>query len=186
MKKLTIDLLKKEFKNFRFEQNSYINTYPEFIKYFDNIKLIDKHNLIVSSHFVYGWMPTIISLNLNNLSEVLKILNKVKKGDILKPNELNVLKIAVNNSLVGVSKLLHFIRPDIYPIWDSKIYKHITGNKSTYGIGKPERYLLYLNEIQILVKSNEFQKIYLQLKTYYNYDITKIRAVDLLLFQSKN
>ena len=34
--------------------NSYVETYPEFLKYFDSINLIEKHHLVISSHFVYG------------------------------------------------------------------------------------------------------------------------------------
>ena len=41
-------------------EDSYIKTYPEFIQFFKNIHSISKHDLVISSHFVYGWMPAVI------------------------------------------------------------------------------------------------------------------------------
>lgn len=83
MKELNLDLIKEELKNFSVVNNSYINTYPEFLQYFEQIETLEKHHLIISSHFVYGWMPRIISLNLEQLPEVLRILNQVKRGHLL-------------------------------------------------------------------------------------------------------
>jgi hypothetical protein len=59
-------------------EDSYIKTYPEFIQFFKNISNISKHDLVISSHFVYGWMPTIIELKFHDMERVLKSLNKAK------------------------------------------------------------------------------------------------------------
>ena len=92
-------------------EDSYIKTYPEFIQYFKNISNISKHDLVISSHFVYGWMPTIIELKFQDMEVVLNSLNKAKNGAMLTVGELELLKKTINNSLVGLSKLLHFINP---------------------------------------------------------------------------
>jgi hypothetical protein len=34
-----------------------------------------------ASHFVYGWMPTILNLDLSKKEQVLGLLNKVKNED---------------------------------------------------------------------------------------------------------
>ena len=116
-------------------EDSYIKTYPEFIQYFKNISNISKHNLVISSHFVYGWMPTIIELKFQDMEGgVLKSLNNAKNGAMLTVGELELLKSTINNSLVGLSKLLHFINPADYAIWDSRIYRYTTDKKSSYGI----------------------------------------------------
>ena len=57
------------------------------------------------------------------------LLNKAKSGNLLNSEELEIVKKCVNNSLVGTSKLLHFINPSIYAIWDSKIFRNITEKK---------------------------------------------------------
>lgn len=154
--------LHKDAKNIIFTENdSYIETYPEFIKYFEKIEAgkINEHNLIVASHFVYGWMPTIIRLDLKEKDKAIFLLNAVKSGHILKENELKILKNVVNNSLVGLSKLLHFINPIDYAIWDSRIFKYITNKKSLYGIDNPKLYLNYLSEIKRLSEHENFIEV---------------------------
>lgn len=185
MKELNLELVKQELKYFAVDNNSYIDSYTEFIAYFKQIDTIEKHHLIISSHFVYGWMPTIISLNQDNLSDVLKLLNKVKKGYILEVKELAILKKCINNSLVGLSKLLHFIRPDKYAIWDSRILKFLTGKKGTYGIDKPILYLNYLQDLQKITDQKEFDHLFQEIQKNFHYPISKLRAVEFVMFQSK-
>lgn len=169
------------------ENDSYINTYPEFIKYFDQINPgnINEHNLVVASHFVYGWMPTIIRLDLKEKKEALRLLNDVRGGHQLSEIELNSLKKVVNNSLVGVSKLLHFINPKDYAIWDSKIFKYLTDKKSTYGIGKPKLYLNYLEEIKKISKHKNYNKLHTIISGYFDYEIHPTRAIELTMFETE-
>jgi hypothetical protein len=165
-------------------EDSYIKTYPEFIQFFKNISIISKHNLVISSHFVYGWMPTIIELKFQNMEDVLKSLNKAKNGAILTIAELELLKSSINNSLVGLSKLLHFINPVDYAIWDSRIYRYTTDKKSSYGIGNTQLYLNYLfklNEIEYHVDFNEIKK---NVSAYFDYEITSKRVIELLMFEA--
>ncbi|HRL70351.1 MAG TPA: hypothetical protein PLT79_01470, partial [Flavobacterium sp.] len=42
---------------------------------------------------------------------------------------LEIVKKCINNSLVRISKLLHFINPSIYAIWVSRIFRYITRKK---------------------------------------------------------
>ncbi|WP_037316048.1 hypothetical protein [Salegentibacter sp. Hel_I_6] len=184
MGRITINLLEKEVEEFKVqENNSYLNSYQEFIKYFDNISRIEKHHLIISAHFIYGWMPTIINLRLQNLEEVLRILNKVKAKNILKVSELQELKHCINNSLVGVSKLLHFINPEIYPIWDSKIYRFWSGKKTIYGIQDPQNYLLFLKEMHLIANNENFQPVKKKVESQLKYEVSGVRALELIIFQ---
>lgn len=61
------------------EIQSYDISYPEFLKYFNNIKTINKHNLIIGINFTYGWMPTIFDFRSNNFDEAINILNNAKQ-----------------------------------------------------------------------------------------------------------
>lgn len=185
VKELNIELIEKEYESFTVESNSYINSYAELVNYFRNIDTIEKHHLVISSHFVYGWMPTIINLKQDNLTEVLRLLNQAKKGILLSPDEIAILKDCINNSMVGLSKLLHFIHPDTYAIWDSRIFKFLTGKKSTYGIDKPAAYLKYLQELKIIAENPAFDRIHAELQEHYKYPISKLRAIEVVIFQSK-
>jgi len=120
LKNLNYENIKADPENFILTaNNSYIETYSEFLKYFENIDVIERHHLVIASHFVYGWMPTIIRLETNQIEKVLFLLNEVKSGYLLTESELQIIKNCLNNSLVGSSKLLHFINPRKYAIWDS-------------------------------------------------------------------
>ena len=164
--------------------NSYISTYPEFISYFQDINELTKHDLIIASHFVYGWMPTIINLKLDEIDKVLKYLNNAKNGYILKAIELELLKKCINNSLVGVSKLLHFINPVDYAIWDSRIYRFTTSKKSSYGIGNVMLYIDYLSKLNKIELHPNFYLINNKISSIFNYHMTPKRIIELIMFEA--
>ena len=166
------------------ENDSYILTYPEFIKYFENIDIIDEHQLVIASHFVYGWMPTIIHLDLKEKGKVLKYLNAAKSGHFLNASELETLKVSINNSMVGLSKLLHFINPRDYAIWDSRIYRYTTDKKSTYGIGNTQLYLNYLSKLNEIESHVDFNEIKKNVSVHFDYEITSKRVIELLMFEA--
>jgi hypothetical protein len=166
-------------------EDSYIKTYPEFIQYFKNISNISKHNLVISSHFVYGWMPTIIELKFQDMEGgVLKSLNKAKNGAMLTVGELELLKSTINNSLVGLSKLLHFINPADYAIWDSRIYRYTTDKKSSYGIGNTQLYLNYLSKLNEIESHVDFNEIKKNISAHFDYEISSKRVIELLMFEA--
>jgi hypothetical protein len=165
--------------------NSYVETYPEFLKYFDSINLIEKHHLVISSHFVYGWMPTIIHINTKEIDKVLTLLNAVKAGHILGLEELEILKYCINKSMVGLSKLLHFINPEEYAIWDSRIYRYIKGKNSQYGIDKVENYNQYLSEIREISKHQGYPDLHLIIEKHFGYPLTSMRAIEILIFETE-
>lgn len=185
MKKLKIEKLKKESELFNIkEDDSYLNSYLTFIDYFEKIDEIKKQHLIISSHFVYGWMPTILNLKLNNLDEILPILNQAKTDKLLGKEDLKKLRFSINNSAVGITKLLHFINPEIYPIWDSKIYKYWSGNKTISGIDKPENYLEFIRQMNEITEHNDFEQIQNLIESKLLYKVSSMRALELLIFQS--
>jgi len=185
LKNLNFDTLKDNIKDFTIDPNSsYIKSYPEFIEFFKSKDKITEHDLIISSHFVYGWMPTIINLKLDNTNHVLELLNQAKKGRLLKKAELETLKKAINNSMVGASKLLHFINPKIYAIWDSRIYRYLTEKKSAYGIGKVDLYLEYLGGLEKIAYTTGFGEIQNKISNTVGYQISANRAIELVMFEA--
>ena len=72
--------------------SSYIRSYKEFLKYFTDLESIDIHNFIIGAHFVYGWMPTILTLrgeDKNIFQDVVYILNEAKKRNYIKRGRYN-------------------------------------------------------------------------------------------------
>lgn len=182
---MNFETILKDAKKFVLTKNdSYIQTYPEFLKYFANIDRIEEHHLAISSHFVYGWMPTIIQLNLEQKDKVLFLLNAVKRGYILDKSELEILKKSINNSLIGLSKLLHFINPQDYAIWDSRIFRYLTEKKSNYGIDKPELYLEYLSGLKSIAENKDYAKLHEIIERNYDYKIHPNRAIEITMFET--
>ena len=184
-KNLTIEILKRDAENIPIDKNdSYLKAYPEFITYFEINNPIEKHHLIIGSHFIYGWMPTILTLKLDNIEEVLRLLNEVRNGKVLNEAELETLKKCINNSMVGLSKLLHFINPVNYAIWDSRILNYCTGQSSQYGIDKPKNYIAYIEKLNEISKEKQFNELYAAIKKYFDYPITAMRAIEIIMFQT--
>ncbi len=185
-----IDLSFKEFqgllRNLRFDnQSSYVQSYPEFIRYFQNVPIIEKHHLVIAGHFTYGWMPTILKLDLSQSEHTLKLLNDVKIGQVLTLKDLEYLKGKINNSLVGVSKLLHFISPQNYAIWDSRIYKAIFNFEPyDYRVGNVKFYTEYLELLSKLARHKEYSQIHQNIEEKVGYKITSLRVIEMVIFEN--
>ena len=187
LKNLNFERILKDAKKFTLTENdSYIQTYPEFLNYFEKINAgeINEHNLIIASHFVYGWMPTIIHLDLEFKDKVVSLLNAVKSRHILSVCELKILKKTINNSLVGLSKLLHFINPRDYAILDSRIFRYLTEKKSSDGIGKPQLYLEYLNGIKTISKNKDYGELHELISRNFDYEIYPTRVIEITMFET--
>lgn len=182
MNKITIDRLITDSKDFNIERKSDHISYNEFIKYFSDINKITKHSLIIGINFTYGWMPTILKLRNEHFEENVEILNRVKKGETINSNDYESLKSLFNNSLVGTSKLLHFINPEQYPIWDSRVLRYCYPQNADNSIGKIDNYLQYIELCHKLTQDERFNYIHQEVQTKLGYNITKLRAIELIFF----
>ena len=142
---VTTDKFLNDGRSFKLGNKSDYISYFEFVKYFSDLPIISKHNLIIGINFSYGWMPRCFYFRTGNFVDALAILNRTKQGTIPTAAELTLLKELFNNSLVGTSKLLHFINPNDFAIWDSRVYRYLTGTgPSNNEIGNCEAFLDYL------------------------------------------
>jgi hypothetical protein len=171
--------------------NSYFTSYPYFIRFFKkfNKEFSNKKDieelLYQGANMVYGWMPTI--LDTQKKKDHYKGIDKVYSSivsldDPIDQEHLKVVSSFMNNSIVGASKLLHFIYPEKYPIWDSKICGHILGSKGASSqVKKIENYIDYCKAIHnIISKPPENLKNFKK----NNPEISYVRASELILFLS--
>ena len=171
--------------NFKSTEENYLLSYPYFLNYFQNLESINLENLVIGISFTYSWMPTILkALNLKNTEKVLFILNEVKKGKLIDEQQLTTLKTTFNNSLVGTSKLLHFINPKQYAIWDSRVFRFLNNvEPQKYRLEKPRAYIEYLKLIEELKNEKAFTAFFELMKQKVGYDITEYRALELAFFK---
>lgn len=164
-------------------QDSYFETYPIFIDYFKNLKKITYDEAVIGAHAVYGWMPTILTLHEESKKAIPDLLNDAKKGEKLKEEHLETLKNWMNNSIVGVSKLLHFINPELYPIWDSNINGILFDAKNGYKTNDIDRYIEYRTVMLDCIKDERFQKLFSKKENPFNPEPdTLIRKIEMNLF----
>jgi len=86
--------------------------------------------------------------------------------------------------MVGLSKLLHFINPTHYAIWDSRIFTYITEKKSQYGIAKAKNYLAYLKKLTEIENHEDYPKLHQLVQKHFKYPISPKRAIEILMFES--
>lgn len=176
-------------------ETKYFDSYFEFVRYFENIEKIDYHSLIISSFFTYGWMPTILkNFDLEgDISKPIESFNKVKMDIQIDDFEYLRLVKCINNSIVGVSKLLHFINPSQYPIFDSRIKSYFESNNLLKSIWKPtyqskekdiQQYKLYRDICLLIINDSRFESIYKESiqKLNLGKKLTKMRVLENLFF----
>ena len=164
------------------EKDNYLITYPYFIEFFKSNQL-NFQNYVVGANMVYAWMPTTLDLDLTDKDGIELVLGKLNKGMDLGLLDYQVLKKSINNSIVGMSKFLHFVDPYKYPILDSKIYEFITGKKYSTGIDRAIVYVAY----QKMMKEFLNEDISDLMMPYYDqlgYKFSGLRGLEMTMFYS--
>lgn len=182
---IPLDKFFRDGNNFEINRQSDYISYPEFLKYFNDLKTITRHNLTIGINFTYGWMPTIFDFRSDNFEEALQILNEAKRGSKLTVDNLVLLKGLLNNSLVGTTKLLHFIKPDNFAIWDSRVYRYLTKQEPYDNrIGNCNTYIDYLAFCDYLTKQPEFESLQKIIESKIGYSMTAFRVAELVMYSN--
>lgn len=84
-----------------------LRAYPEFLRYFRDLQVIEQLSLIIAANFIYGWMPTMLRFKTQAFNAAVAVLNQVKNGEAITDQHSSCLVGVINKSLVGASKLLH-------------------------------------------------------------------------------
>ena len=170
-----------------------------------------KSDLIGALFMVYGWMPTTMRLNsgeepdpekLKQVWAFLSGLSKEEANDILstlnrKQERLETLKEMMGDSIVGLSKFMHFLKPSVFPMYDSNIASILGHN-----IKAVSNYITYTKSFHAALGRLGLSKVrYLdadccpedwkgklpeEIKTFeqkFHYSMTPVRAMEFILFQ---
>jgi hypothetical protein len=149
---------------------------------------LTKHDITIGIYFAYGWMPRMLSkFDISNINKIVNILNRAKRGIFPQENELEILRDSINNSLVGVSKLLHFINPDIFAIWDSNVYKYIQkkGKAPQCKFQSIRHYLDYHKKLNQLIKQKGFSSVHKSINKKIGYNVSAMRACEYIMYLSQ-
>ena len=166
---------------------SYIASYPHLVEYFSDKAKISPGDVVRAAHMAYGWMPTILDLypasNKLDLASASMLLTKARDKGFLQPAEISALAGLVNNSLVGASKLLHFVAPNSFAIWDSKVYSFVH-EKPPYHhrVNAVDAYVAYLELLAQLAARQEFGNFHASIQQKIGYAVSPFRALELVMY----
>lgn len=167
--------------------DSYVVSYPYLLEYFSSKPSLEAGDVVRGAHMIYGWMPTILELypeqGRSGLDVAAQTLAKAKAGSALSDKEIETLAALVNNSLVGASKLLHFVAPNHFPIWDSKVYSFVHEKRPHhYRVNSVETYKQYVALLKDLATKPEFPTLLDSVQKKIGYNVSPLRALELVMF----
>ncbi|MCD0420835.1 DUF6308 family protein [Rubrivivax sp. JA1024] len=167
--------------------DSYVVSYPYLLEYFSSKPSLEAGDVVRGAHMIYGWMPTILELypeqGRSGLDAAAQTLAKARVGSELSDKEIEALASLVNNSLVGASKLLHFVAPNHFPIWDSKVYSFVHEKRSHhYRVNSIPTYRKYVALLKDLAAKPDFQKLHASVQNKLGYNVSPLRALELVMF----
>lgn len=164
--------------------HSYQKSYQYFVEYFSDGRALTEMDLVIGANFTYGWMPTILNFKNLNFDLAVDAINAARGEIPISNSKLKALKSLINNSLVGTSKLLHFINPEVYPIWDSKVCKFLLGKHNQKILGSLVVYKDYIelcNEVSLLSDYKRCHEIFI---AHIGYEVSKLRTIEQIMFYS--
>ncbi len=173
------------------KNNQLLTTYGPMLEFAKRNKTkFDKTTLIGLAHMAYGWMPTMIQ-SITIEQDFIEWIKQIDIGCIDKSFLTKIGKLT-NDSIVGASKLLHFLNPEMYPIYDSRVYKTIS-EKEKHNLSKDyDNYIHYTNKLRNLINnSSNLSKIFkieeeLINKYFIPAGCSKIRILEICLYASAN
>jgi len=104
--------------------DSYLQTYPHLLKGINSLMPLNQDKLLIAGSSIFSWMPTQSKIDTTLLPASLAIITNLKTHLLTKADLLqlaNTFRTIRGSSVVAASKLLHFLYPDEYPIWDSRV-----------------------------------------------------------------
>jgi hypothetical protein len=129
----------------------YAGTYPIFLEFFRDRIAVDsvtESDAKIGAILAYSWMGQgkLKIASLENFGSAVNALLKAKSEKIDVTELQNIVNF-VSGSLVGTSKYLHFLNPQCFAIWDSRVAWAGYRLKYNYQVEKPKHYIQYLEDL---------------------------------------
>jgi len=181
------DIFDLELKTVIPKDSSYIKSYTALLQYFKWKSILSVEDVICGAHMVYGWMPTILKVDfkLKDLDPdgAAVLLMKARDEGQLSDGNITLLAKLINHSLVGASKLLHFVAPETFAIWDSKVYTFVHEQPSYQNrVNNIKNYRDYLNKLKLLNADSRFERFHDSVNVKIGYPVSALRAIELIMF----
>ena len=174
--------------------HTYLSTYPHIIDMARDNNPNTNQQFHQIALLVYGWMPRVLRINPIHSQSASLAMVAARNATIENYKNVNIQHVADSlHSLVGASKLLHFINPEVFPIWDSKIQAFLGRSNSHSAMGRMSYYHQYADEVHSISRDpgfTEFYNCYLMANTQRlvssninPYQVSEIRAIEASAFE---
>jgi hypothetical protein len=165
--------------------SKYISSYPHLVAFSEGKEVLTESDFYQLWHMVYGWMPRIANHKFapSEVNEIVKQLNlALNEGELMK-HHFEYLKSRLDNSIVGVSKLLHFINPEEFAIWDSRVFESVFEMPSSSSrVNRVDRYMEYLDHLRNIRSDSRFKKIHKVSEKWVGYKMSSMRLIEMVYF----
>lgn len=171
----------------------YLWLYAELLELAERTKEHESGNqLLALVAAAWSWMPTTLKLESLPPKGLLQTIRSIRDARDAASFISGRETAPFGRSWSGSSKVLHFIKPDVFPIWDSRVAVNF-GLEHSYQINKPTAYLDYLNWMHFicLPDFNRHRDVCTAMDEALGYParsgserprISKLRAAELILF----
>jgi hypothetical protein len=154
-------------------------SYKLFLNFFQ--KKLSDDSIVQGAYMVYGWMPTMLRLK-DSPQHIVDLAYSVRKKGAT-PEMISSCAKALNNSLVGTTKLMHFLSPEDYPIWDSRVYRALySKTPHIYRVESVTAYINYVAWCKQFVQLPGFSKLQERFVAEAGYPVTSIRVAEAVLY----
>jgi hypothetical protein len=159
----------------------YLRTYPTLIKSTAILaKEMGEDALPAIAHMAYGWMPTILKKFSDSQPGIVGPATECRSFEEASELIKSLDDSPINNSWVGMSKVLHFINPEFFPIWDSRVAKHF--DLKITQVNKKSHFLEYLTFVAKHRNKDEVKKVEEAFVKEAGYSVSDVRACEFILF----
>lgn len=140
-------------------------------------------------------MPRVMRLDLEHIESAVDALAAARTCDASRAMEIDIPAISASvRSIVGASKMLHFVNPEVYPIWDSRIEGWRIGKAPCQAHMRAQmHYQRYVQDVHAIRTQHGFGSLYSAIQAALDtrldrlgiarYAITQVRAIELAAFE---
>jgi hypothetical protein len=162
----------------------YLRTYPQLLRSTALlVREMGEDALPAIAHMAYGWMPTILKKFSDSKPGIVGPATECRSFEDVSALIQSLDDSPINNSWVGLSKVLHFVNPDFFPIWDSRVATHFS-LKNAYQVNKKNHFLEYLSFIAKHRNNDAVKKVQEAFVKEAGYSVSDVRACEFILFSS--
>jgi hypothetical protein len=138
---------------------TYLSTYPNILTAARAPGPIGVAKLHQVATMAYGWMPRIVRLDPHLTTAAVAAFVAAQGATPTTFRGVAIADLAnCLRSVVGASKVLHFINPGVFPIWDSKVETFRLGTEPPYNhMNDVAHYLAYADEVHVINGTHGFR-----------------------------